>query len=356
MRIAIIGAGNGGQATAAWCGQAGHSVRLYDRFADVIDPLAAIGHIRAGGAAEASGALDLATTDMSIAVSGADLILVSVPGFAHRYIASELAGLLSGDETVVLHPGGFGGALEVRRIWSDLGVPAGVRLAETNTLAYACRMVEPGRVHIGGVKRAFSVAALDPSGTPGVLGLLQPVFPDIEGASSVLETSFDNMNPVAHPIVAVLNAGAMDGGDFDFYADGLTASVVRAMEVLDAERMAVARAFGIPHRSHLDWLERSYGIAGSDAMDTERRLASTVMKGIGVPHGMEGRYITEDVPFGLVPVTQLARVAGVDTPVIDAIITLAGAVTGRDYRDEGRSMADMGIEDMSVEQILEVAG
>ena len=353
MRIAILGAGNGGQSTAARCGRAGHSVRLYDRFPEVVEPLASLGRIRAGGAVDETGPIEFATSDMRRAVSGADLILVSVPSFAHRYIASELAGVLRGDETVVLHPGGFGGALEVRRIWSDLGVPAGVRLAETNTLAYACRVVEPGTVHIGGVKRAFSVAALGASRTPEVLGALEQAFPNVEPATSVLETSFDNMNPVAHPVVAVLNAGSMDGGDFDFYADGLTPSVVEAMEALDAERMAVAAALGIPARSHPAWLERSYGIVGSDPMDTERQLASNVMRGIGVPDGMHGRYVTEDVPFGLVPMTHLARIAGVDTPVIDAVITLAGAATGKDYRSEGRSPADMGIDDMAIDEIME---
>ena len=354
MRIAILGAGNGGQSTAARCGHAGHSVRLYDRFAEVVEPLASLGRVRAGGAVEETGPIEMATTDMGRAIEGADLILVSVPGFAHNYIASELAGVLSGHETVVLHPGGFGGALEVRKKWSDLGVPAGVRLAETNTLAYACRVVKPGTVHIGGVKRAFSVAALGASRTPGVLRLLKQVFPNVEPAGSVLETSFDNMNPVAHPVVAVLNTGSMDGGDFDFYADGLTPSVVRAMEALDAERMEVAGALGIPARTHRAWLERSYGIVGSDTMDTERQLASNVMSGIGVPGGMHGRYVTEDVPLGLVPMTHLARIAAVDTPVVDAVITLAGAATGRDYRHDGRSPADMGIDSMDVQQILEV--
>ena len=353
MRVTILGAGNGGQSTAARCGHAGHSVRLYDRFAEVVDPLASLGRIRAGGAVEETGRIEMATTDMGKAVSGADLILVSVPSFAHAYIASELARVLDGDETVVLHPGGFGGALEVRRAWSDLGVPSSVLLAETNTLAYACRVVEPGTVHIGGVKRSFSVAALGASRTPEVLSLLKGVFPNVEPATSVLETSFDNMNPVSHPVVAVLNAGPMDGGDFDFYADGLTPSVVRAMEALDEERMGVAGALGIPARSHRAWLERSYGIVGSDTMDTERQLASNVMSGIGVPGGMHGRYVTEDVPLGLVPMTYLARVAGVDTPVIDAVITLAGAATGIDYRREGRSPADMGIDNMGVQQILE---
>lgn len=352
MRVAILGAGNGGQSTAARLGHAGHAVRLYDRFSEVVAPLASLGRIRAGGAVEETGPIELATTDMGRAVSGADLILVSVPGFAHRYIASELAGVLEGDETIVLHPGGFGGALEVRKAWSVLGVPPGVLLAETNTLAYACRVVEPGTVHIGGVKKAFSVAALGASRTPEALHLLSQVLPNVEAASSVLETSFDNMNPVAHPVVAVLNAGSMDGGDFDFYADGLTPSVVRAMEALDAERMDVAGALEIPVRSHRSWLERSYGIVGTDAMDTERRLAANVMSGIGVPGGMHGRYVTEDVPLGLVPMTRLARVAGVNTPIMDAVISLAGAATGRDFSREGRSLEDMGIDGMTAGQIL----
>ena len=39
--------------------------------------------------------------------------------------------------------------------------------------------------------------------------------------------------------------------------------------------------------------------------------------------------------------------------MIDAVITLAGAATGRDYRSEGRSLEDMGIDNLAPDQILE---
>jgi glutathione S-transferase len=43
------------------------------------------------------------------------------------------------------------------------------------------------------------------------------------------------------------------------------------------------------------------------------------------------RYLSEDVPFGLVPTRALAELADVETPAIDRVITWAQAVLHRTY-------------------------
>jgi glutathione S-transferase len=43
------------------------------------------------------------------------------------------------------------------------------------------------------------------------------------------------------------------------------------------------------------------------------------------------RYLTEDVPFGLVPTRALAEIAEVATPAIDAVITWAQSALDRTY-------------------------
>jgi opine dehydrogenase len=61
------------------------------------------------------------------------------------------------------------------------------------------------------------------------------------------------------------------------------------------------------------------------------------------PHTLEHRYITEDVPYSLVLASSIANEVAIETPVIDGLIALASTAAGRDFRREGRTLADWGL-------------
>ncbi len=81
--------------------------------------------------------------------------------------------------------------------------------------------------------------------------------------------------------------------------------------------------------------------------DTQRIIGD--IKG---PSSIESRYITEDLPYGLVPMSQLGDVLGVETPLIDAIITLGSYVCDRDFWSEGRTLAKLGLEGLDDAEIM----
>ena len=58
--------------------------------------------------------------------------------------------------------------------------------------------------------------------------------------------------------------------------------------------------------------------------------------GIGAQSQLDHRYLTEDVGYSLVFLTDLAARLGVPTPVMDAVITIASVVLARDFRARGR--------------------
>jgi len=66
-------------------------------------------------------------------------------------------------------------------------------------------------------------------------------------------------------------------------------------------------------------------------------------KEIKAPPDMQYRFLTEDVPFGIVPFRHLATMAGVDTPVISALILLASVVSGVDWLSKGLTLEKMGL-------------
>ena len=76
--------------------------------------------------------------------------------------------------------------------------------------------------------------------------------------------------------------------------------------------------------------------------------AGIKMKG---PASMQDRFVTEDVPYGLVLLSTLGRFLDIPTPITDAIVNLCGAINRADYRAEGRGVDELGLEGMSVEQV-----
>jgi opine dehydrogenase len=74
--------------------------------------------------------------------------------------------------------------------------------------------------------------------------------------------------------------------------------------------------------------------------------------GIGAQTQLDNRYLTEDVGYSLVFLTDLACRVGVKTPTMEALITLASTVLARDFRGEGkRTLATLGLDDMSVHDL-----
>lgn len=72
------------------------------------------------------------------------------------------------------------------------------------------------------------------------------------------------------------------------------------------------------------------------------------------PTSIESRYITEDLPYGLVPRSELGRLAGVRTPVIDGIVSIGSIVCREDYWTNGRTLRTLGFESLSLDEILGV--
>ena len=230
--ICIIGAGNGGSAMAGDMTLAGHGCRLFEflEYAENIRPIMAQGGIHVTGIARTGFAkVALATLDLSEAVRGADLIMVTTQALAHERVARELAKHLSDGQTVVLWPGS-GGTLVFRKVWSETGMNCRVFLAEAVTFPYCCRRLHgPGTVNIHRIDGPrMLLAALPATDTQSVLKALSGTYADVvQPAVSILDPALYNPNIIVHPLGALLNMGRIEysKGDFWMYKEGLTPSV-----------------------------------------------------------------------------------------------------------------------------------
>lgn len=354
--IAVLGAGHGGCAAAADLGKRGYSVRLHARREVRLAPLRVQGGIRVSGVHEGLVPVDLLTTDVAQAVDGADLIMLVVPTVAHQDYARALAPLLKPDRPVFLDPGHTGGGLNFVYELREAGYRGPVETCETVTLTYICRMVGEGHVALYRYTSNLAFAAFPGNAQQRLFNLLKPVFPEITQASSVLETALNNINAVFHPTGMLMNAGWIEhsNGDFLFYRDGITESIGRVTEAVDRERMAVAAALGIPTMSFLDAFHRA-GLtteaARASGSISQACRESEANKAVKSPSSLRHRYITEDVGYGIVAFSALGALAGVKTPVIDSLVTLASAALDIDFRKSGLSLERLGLAGLTPAEV-----
>lgn len=335
MRIAVIGAGHGGFAIAGNLALKKFIVNLYSPFAKEIR---SITEVILEGKIKGSGKLNLVTTNIKKAIKDAEIIMVVAPAFAHAQIAKDCSPYLEDGQIIILNPGRTGGALEFNHV---LKTKADVIIAETNTLIYACRKTSPNKVWISGIKNKVSLAALPATKTKKVLAKIQSVYPQFQAAKNVLETSFNNIGAVFHPAIMLKEKNS------NFY--NITPKTAELLERIDKERLRVADAFGIRLKSAEQWLEETYDTRGKNLY--EKIINNTVYKEIKRPKGFNVRQITEDVPFGLVPIARLAEKIEVDITFISYTINKCCLLLNRDFWKQGRDLEKMGLSGMNIKEI-----
>ncbi len=357
-RYTVIGAGNGGRAMAAHLALMGFPVTLYNRTPENVAAIKQRRGIELGsyeGGPHGFGQLARVTSDMGEALERAKVVMVVVPATGHADIARGAAPHLRDGQIVLLNPGRTGGALEFVQVLRERGCEADVTVAEAETLIYASRAEGPAQAHIFRIKEAVPLAALPATRTHRVLSALNSAFPLFIDGTSVLHTGLNNMGAIFHPALTLLNAGRIEStsGEFQFYINGVTPSVARVLEALDRERVTVAAALGIRARTALEWLRMAYDATGANLHEAIHNQSGYY--GITAPRTLNHRYIKEDVPMSLVPIAALGQRYGVKVRAMDSIIRQACIVHQTDYWRRGRTLDKLGIEQLSVSEVMRYA-
>ena len=357
--VTVLGAGNTGLAVAANLTLAGHSVALGElpAFPEAIAPVRDSRTVELLGVAH-TGAARVAdiTDDVEAATAASDTLIVIVPAYGHAPWAEALAPHLRDDHTLTLMPGTLG-ALEVARILRDAGAPP-IPVAETDTAPYVCRKTGPAEATIWGVVPHLGLGVFPATATERVHAALERFFPGIVPLSDVFACGLGAMNPVVHPPGVLLNAGRIERsrGEFYFYDEGVTPGVVDAIMALDAERRAVAAALG----HQLPDAAQAFHAAGFGPSAEPPDLWATIngsqmLTALKAPGQLNTRWLSEDVPYGLRAWSGLGAALGVPTPVMDAVITLGLTVLHEPLDTNRRTLADLGLDGMTRDQMLRYA-
>jgi opine dehydrogenase len=354
MRVAVLGGGNGSFAAAGDLALAGHEVALWRRNDhDVAAHRAAGGHIiiedfRGRHTARPR----LITADMAEAVRGAELIVCPTPATAHHDIAGRLAPHLAAGQVVFLPPGTFGSVLFAKATYAA-GNRAEIAFAETGTLPWLTRKHGPFEAAITMRAKRLPTGVFPLRLAGPALAVIGRAFPGvIEACGDALSASLMNAGPIIHPPLIIMNAAPLEHfARWDIHKEGTQPAVRRVTDALDAERIATRQAlgYGAPHfplANHyaLEGEEWMYGRGSHDKLtqsgDWREKIVLT-----------EHRYMLEDVGIGLAWLAGVARLAGVAAPLVSALLALGSAICGVDFLARGRSLASLGLGELSVDDL-----
>jgi opine dehydrogenase len=157
--------------------------------------------------------------------------------------------------------------------------------------------------------------------------------------ASPLWTALFNPDIVLVAVPALLGAYAPPADrNLARLLSGPAASVIERVE---DERADIAAALGYDVPSTAAWL--------AEATGQRPAPLGALLGGLGdwsVPAHDDLSGLADVVPFGLVPLSEIGRAAGVPTPCIDGLVEVASAMLRNDYRLGGRTGSLMGIENV----------
>lgn len=356
MKVAVLGAGNGGVAAAWDWGIHGHEVAIWspEEFRANLDPIAEKGGVTCIGNEEGFGEVAYAGTDLERTLKGADLVLAIGPAYSTEPYGRAVKPYLSNDQLYVVCPSSCLGSVVFKNaLGLDLRAESPI-IGETSTLPYGVRVTGPAEITMyNKLKGGVFVAALPGNGTEQLCEALSPVYA-VESGGSILQTSLQNGNPVIHPATTILNASRIESpGDFLFYEDGVTPASGGLIKAVDDERLAIADKLGLRVlRDPELGVQQGYM---TEASYVDGYVNAPGFRGIVAQTVLNQRYLVEDVGFGLVFFTDLARRIGVQTPVMDALITLASQILNRDFvAEKARTLESVGLGDLTLDELRDL--
>ena len=150
MRVAVLGAGNGGVASAFDFAQHGHEVALFapPDYAENVVAIDAAGGITAHGDLEGTAPVRYAGSDAGEALDGAELVVVVGPAYATEPLALAAAPHLREGMAVLVNPGSCAGAIAFKRAAGLALEDRSVTVGETSTLPYAVRITGPAEITV----------------------------------------------------------------------------------------------------------------------------------------------------------------------------------------------------------------
>lgn len=350
MKIAVLGAGNGGCAVAAdMCLRGNHDVVLIktsnsmhnENFKYLLENEGKIA-IHENGETKST-RIPKVTTDISC-LSDCEIVIVYIQTKYHEQLIERIIPYLQANQIVLFNPGYLSTAYMLKH-----GVRDDVIIAEAESSFIDCRIAEPGLIKAGFRNVRNPIGIYPNSRREEAIERLNKIGFPFTYLSSVVEAALHNPNLIVHTVGAVMSIPRIEKtkGEYCMYHEVFTPSVWRILEQLDSEKMDVLEKLGFERLPYVE------ACKFRNSLDDERDAKEVFFWYAAMPTRAKGpvvvdsRYISEDVPQGLVMLEALGKQMNIATPITTALIEIASSALGRDLRAEGRSPEKLGQDNIA---------
>ncbi len=349
MCVAILGTGAVGLGSAALLISRGHRPTLWSPRSGDTAPT----ELQAEGALCLSAPLALAQS-CAATVAGADAVLVAVPATAYRAVLNQLAPALRPGQPVLISGHLSFAAFHLAKLLAERRVD--VPIVAWGTTVVSGRRTARGCVRVSSVRSEVDIATLPAADADPMLALCRVLFGDrFRARAGLLAVALSNVNPQNHLAIALCNFTRMERGETWFQNTNITDSVGRLMEALDAERLAIAEAFGVAVRTLRQHFHLSFHAPEAPLGEMARVLAAAGHDP-AAPTSLDTRYVLEDAPFGLYPTVLLGGMCGRPAMLHEAGLLTLSALYGRDLAKDNDVVPALGLTDLSVAELQILAG
>ncbi|KQY68014.1 NAD/NADP octopine/nopaline dehydrogenase [Ensifer sp. Root142] len=351
MRVGIVGAGSIAFGTAALVEQQGHEVTLWSPSGERTRALASGQALVAEGAIKGTFHLAVATSAKDL-VARAEALVIALPAYGHKTVLDAIAPHITPGQIVIFSSHASFGALYLSRLLAARGVT--VPIVAWGTTAVSGRQLSPTSVNVNTIRKQVDLATVPASESAKGLSICQSLFGDrFLDRGSLMAIALSNLNPQNHMGIALGNMTRMERGESWSQGQNVTPNVGRLLEDLDRERIAIASKLGLEVRNIFQHFHLSFHVPMSSISQMNQEMHEAGNGGSG-PTTADSRYVTEDVPFGLVMTAKIGRLAGHPAELHEAGIRIFSAMYGRDFTAENDLLTALDLDAMSLDELKEL--
>ena len=346
MKVGIVGAGGVALGNAALLLKNGHTAKLWSPSGRRTKPFLEGAKLTASGAIEGIFEPSVSRSAEELC-SASDIVLLALPAYGHRKVLDAIAPHLEPKHVVIISAHLSFAALYLSKLLAERGVR--IPVIAWSTTVTTGKAVSPTEVKVGNVRAGVDMAVVPVSGLSHGLDLCKGLFGDrFRLKDDILTIALSNLNPQDHMGIALCNLTRIEKGEVWGQNANITGVVGRLLEALDLERLAVAEAYGKSVRTIFEHFALSFDISGGSVAQMSQDLANRGSDAPG-PTEIETRYVTEDVPFGLVRTFYLAELCDRTMPLHKSGIEIFNACYGRDFSSENDilpALGSLGLSDL----------
>ncbi len=348
MRTGIVGAGSIAFGTAALVEQQGHEVTLWSPSGERTRALASGEALVAEGAIQGTFHPAVATSAAEL-VAGAEALVIALPAYGHKTVLDAIAPHITSSQVVIFSSHASFGALYLSRLLAARGIV--IPIVAWGTTAVSGRQLSQTSVNVNTIRKQVDLATVPASASDVGLSVCRSLFGDrFRDRGSLLAIALSNLNPQNHMGIALGNMTRMERGETWSQGQNVTPNVGRLLEDLDKERIAIATKLGLEVRDIFQHFHLSFHVPVNSISQMNQEMHAAGNGGSG-PTTADSRYVTEDVPFGLVMTAKIGRLAGHPADLHEAGVRIFSSMYGRDFTAENDLLNALDLDAMSLDEL-----